>query len=746
VFRICVAAILAAGLLAGNLAAASEGRVDFRRDVMPLIQQNCIGCHGPTKQMNSFRLDRRSIALRGGSVKVITPGNSPASRLYLRLIGTQFGLQMPPTGALSPEAIDVFRRWIDQGAEWPDDVAGEADLPAPDALAVRMVDVLRNGDLAAFETLAGENPKALNLRGPGGATPFMFAALYGDAALLERLRARGGDPNAVNDANATALMWAVGDLAKVRVLVEHGAQVNARPNDGRTPLFIAATQPGSTAVVKYLLDHGAEPNPGGRAPGDSTPLRQAAVAGDAEVMRVLIDHGANIKAMGAAGLSATIEADCEACFKLVGTSFDQKIWTAALLDMAIVASPRDLKFAIDRGAGVNAADERGRTPLMFAANSDLMRLDAVKLLLDRGADINAKNLAGQTALDMARLRANTPIVDLLIKSGAKGDTPAPAALQFVGENNTIQSAVERSLPIIQKADVNFMEKAGCFSCHNEGLTAMAVGTARRKGFTVDERLSQIEVKHVAEFFNGWRDRLLQGIAPGGVAYALVGLHDQEYKADLNTDAIARYVKQHQLPDGHFQGVGCGGSRPPLCGTEITNTALALRALQFYAPNTDKVSAARSIQAAGLWLAKAQSNTNEDRAYRLLGLVWADRDRDAVRKALRELSETQRQDGGWPGIASMSSDAYATGEALVALSEAGVPPADRVFQRGVTYLLSTQLTDGSWYMKTRALPVQPYFDNGFPHGEDQWISVAATDWATMALALAAPSQNASRAGH
>ena len=297
---------------------------------------------------------------------MITPGNSPASRLYLRLIGTQFGLQMPPTGALSPEAIDVFKRWIDQGAEWPDDLAGEADLPAPDALAVRMVEVLRSGDLTTFEKLAAEDPKRLNLRGPGGATPFMFAALYGDAMLLERLRAKGGDPNAANDANATALMWAAGDLSKVRVLVEHGAHVNARSNDGRTPLFIAATQPGTATIVKYLLDHGAEPNPSGRAPGDSTPLRQAAIAGDAEVMRVLIEHDANVKAIGAAGLSATIEADCETCFKLVGSSFDQNTWTAALLDMAVVANARDLKFAIDHGAGVNTADARGRTPLMFA--------------------------------------------------------------------------------------------------------------------------------------------------------------------------------------------------------------------------------------------------------------------------------------------------------------------------------------------------------------------------------------------
>jgi N-acyl-D-amino-acid deacylase len=113
------------------------------------------------------------------------------------------------------------------------------------------------------------------------------------------------------------------------------------------------------------------------------------------------------------------------------------------------------------------------------------------------------------------------------------------------------------------------------------------------------------------------------------------------------------------------------------------------------------------------------------------------DKDAIRKATRELLETQHPDGGWPGIASMPSDAYATGQALVALNAAGISPSDPEYQGGVNYLLTTQLQDGSWFQKRRALPVQPYFDNGFPHGDEQWISVAATNWAVMALALAAP---------
>ncbi len=333
-----------------------------------------------------------------------------------------------------------------------------------------------------------------------------------DAAGLAKLIAKGADINKANDANATALMWAVNDLAKTRLLVEHGAAVNARSSDGRTPVFIAATQPGTAPIVKYLLEHGADANPANRAPADSTPLRQAAIAGDAEVMRLLLEHGASIKAMGAAGLSATIEADCEKCFELVGEGHDAKTWTAALLDMAIAANAKDMKFALDRGADPNAVDVRGRTPLMFAANSDLMRFDTVKLLLERGAKINTKNMAGETALDLARLRGNTPIVDLLLKNGANGTDPAPPVFRFA-QGNTIEAAVQRSLPIIQKADVNFMEKAGCFTCHNEGLAEMAVGTARQKGFVVDEKLAAQATKNVAGFFGVWRERLLQGIAP-----------------------------------------------------------------------------------------------------------------------------------------------------------------------------------------------------------------------------------------
>ena len=102
---------------------------------------------------------------------------------------------------------------------------------------------------------------------------------------------------------------------------------------------------------------------------------------------------------------------------------------------------------------------------------------------------------------------------------------------------------------------------------------------------------------------------------------------------------------------------------------------------------------------------------------------------------RHIAE-QHPDGGWSQIPTLSSDAYATGQALTALAESGViRPSDRVYQRGVRFLLNTQLEDGSWYVRSRAIPIQPYFDSEFPHGKDQFISAAATNWATMALTWA-----------
>ena len=97
---------------------------------------------------------------------------------------------------------------------------------------------------------------------------------------------------------------------------------------------------------------------------------------------------------------------------------------------------------------------------------------------------------------------------------------------------------------------------------------------------------------------------------------------------------------------------------------------------------------------------------------------------------------ERGDGGWAQTPHLESDAYAAGQALYTLRQLGVSAADPALQRGVAFLLRTQQEDGSWHVKSRPMKIQPYFESGFPSEHDQWISQAATAWATMALTVTA----------
>jgi ankyrin repeat protein len=734
--------------ICGILAAAPPAKVDFANDVLPILRQNCVSCHGPAQQSSGMRLDRKSsvITRRG-----VVPGNSDNSFLYFRISGNAYGMQMPPTGALRPEQIQTIKTWIDQGADWPDSLANEVEVPPLNPKAVAMVEALHAGDLREFMKSVEEDPKLLNARGPEGSTPFMYAVLYTGVPTLERLLKQGADVNKRNDANATALMWAATDLEKIRLLVAHGADVNARSTDMRTPLMIAARRPGNTAAVKFLLESGANPNPNAHPITESSPLIEAATAGDAAGMELLLNRGAQVKdAAGEPALEIAFMVRCSKCaFLLVAKGLSREDYSVALPNIAWLGDVNAVRLLLDHGANVNAVDPQGRTALMYAAASDLLPLDEVKLLVERGADVNAKSAhklggdSGLTVLDIARLHGETPVVEQLIKYGAKGTAPSPPALKPRREN-TIQSAIQSSLPLIQRADANFVPKAACVSCHNNSFAAMAVGAARKSGFQVDEKTAAQQVKANVFGLEKLRDYLHQGFfAPVGdvfgqfvVSNILIGLDAEHYKPDLNTDAAAMYLKSHQSPDGQWV-YPAADARPPICSDYIGQTALSMRALQLYAPKSDKAAYDQAIQLAAAWMAKAKSANNEDRSYRLLGLAWAGTDRDATQKAMRELLAKQRPDGGWSDLDSMESSAYATGKSLFALQTADLPVSDAAYRRAVKFLLSTQQEDGSWYVKTRAMALQPYFDAGFPHGFDQWISAAGTSWATMALSQASP---------
>jgi ankyrin repeat protein len=284
---------------------------------------------------------------------------------------------------------------------------------------------------------------------------FVLAAGKGELARLEAFLEAGGDVNVLNDKGRTALMAASrgGHFEIVRSLLSKGANPNLVDNDSDTalkaatmaaPLVDITPAPGSSAesieIVKLLLASGADVN----APKSWPALVCAAESGNDEVIKLLLENGADINAKNVSGMSA-----------LSRSIYDRKFKTARLL----IASGADvdsrdnrgdtpLMFAaqtdfdvlrnlLDKGADVNARNKNGETPLIIA-----FRVECIVALLDHGAELDAKNLSGNTALMCAASSRNSGKVEILLDRGAdvnerntKGETALAIAKQI--NNQTI---------------------------------------------------------------------------------------------------------------------------------------------------------------------------------------------------------------------------------------------------------------------------------------------------------------------
>src|SRR5262245_12019275 len=141
---VVVGTVVGLSVLGVTLASQAPAKVDFGRDVQPILREQCYSCHGPSQQLNNFRLDRRLGAMRGGTFPVIAPGSSDGSRFYQRLVGNRFGTQMPPTAPLAPEQVSILKAWIDQGADWPDAFAGDVAPPVANPDAMKLMAAIRD--------------------------------------------------------------------------------------------------------------------------------------------------------------------------------------------------------------------------------------------------------------------------------------------------------------------------------------------------------------------------------------------------------------------------------------------------------------------------------------------------------------------------------------------------------------------------------------------------------------------------
>jgi pimeloyl-ACP methyl ester carboxylesterase len=401
-----------------------------------------------------------------------------------------------------------------------------------------------------------------------------------------------------------------------------------------------------------------------------------------------------------------------------------------------------MRELLDAGAYVDYQDRFGDSALMAAVRSG--RVEAVRLLVSRGARTSLRDADGLTAMDWAERMGRRSVVDALL---TEHDIRPLAKKKLKGfDPVAVHPAAERGLLLLERGGSDWLERQGCASCHHQGLLVPMASVARRQGFAIDENRARAQEERLRSMVASFETvmKAAHGSDEAAVRFSLGFLGQLAAGSAFLLDAAmapgsarqpfeelaASVTASTQLPDGRWR---VGTPRVPIQESDFQTTALMIRILK-RAPQV--ANTPQRIARGRAWLVSAPATTTIDKAYRLLGLHWADADRDLVKQAMDELLAAQEENGGWAQLPGLNADAYATGLALVVLHETeGLAETHTSYGRGVQFLLRTQQNDGSWFVHKRAASMNRYFETGFPHGKHQFSSFTGTAWATMALMYA-----------
>jgi ankyrin repeat protein len=585
-------------------------------------------------------------------------------------------------------------------------------------------------------------------------TPLHYAAIYGSNESVRILLDAGADPNARNKSQATPLIYAAWSLERARMMVEKGGDVNAATSDGITPLWVAEATAECAQTVPWFLGKGADAKQV-RANGVDH-LTHVAGRGNSRVLQALLDKGADARHVTKSGdtaIDAAISLYTSENVSLLikaganvnvantdgGTVRNGPIESTGvtpLMDAAASGHIASVPALLQAGAKVNTQDNRKMTALMMAVATDRARPETVRQLIAGGADVNLKDRNGETALDWARKFRNPEVLALLTKAGAKEQGLTPAPVKPSEYKPDAKTAIDRASTLLTKSsEVFFRDGGGCVGCHHQPFAARAFAAVKAAGLQPDPKLRQILMDGMTpnravalnrgpllSFGGGGYDSLL---------YPMVAFADLGEPATDVTDVVAHEIAQSQEPSGVWS---LPSARPPLQESDITRTMMAIYVLKTYAWPARQAEFTERIARGRNWLRTATVYTTLDEIDRLMGLWLAGESAAEVKKLGTKLLAQQRTDGGWAQTPFLESDALGTAAALYTLRKAGqLNASDPAWQKGAKFLLDTQFPDGSWYVRSRAVKLQPYFQSAFPFNHDQWISNSATGYAVMALA-------------
>ncbi len=210
------------------------------------------------------------------------------------------------------------------------------------------------------------------------------------------------------------------------------------------------------------------------------------------------------------------------------------------------------------------------------------------------------------------------------------------------ENKAVDNAINSSLILLQKSCLTFLNNAACVSCHSQSLGAITFKLAKEHGFVINDSAINNSLDSTIARWQASKKGLIEAhemFANIEGGYALWALAANNYPGNKPIELLVHHITGRQTAEGYWRG---SSYRPPLEYSNITATALDIKAIIHYSPASQKTRTDKCIALASQWLTNQQPKTNEERIFQILGLKWCSTNSEIIKEKANILISYQQQ--------------------------------------------------------------------------------------------------------